>query len=483
MIICPICNAKHSKMTRNGRCTVCSAKLPINETPDEKQAPKEPVQEIIDKPEIKTNNDIFGELGISVKPKKTIVKPTAVSEVKTIDTKEKHEYIIFGKKFSEGEEKKCLMFLLTSFQINYVFKDLLSKNYSDKFLFLVKNYYSQNDQKVKELISEFSYRLDSYSREEIFYMTFIYLFNHSVFIINKQSKMPVEFSNPIECAEFLSKDITTRNELINKYKNVFLYYLRCDDDIHSLSKRIYEYSNKVTYVGYKYGEITLLSLGDKDEFIESLTSPKYMDEKRTCIINIFDYHDDIILSNIEQNVLEFFKINSSQAKTYFFNVMYAASMRNKLTFNSSFTFTNDEHEFTKLMLRAKKEEDQTLRDFIISIFYMLKNGLFDDTNFVNIANYRIDNQILKQVARTVNSVNTLLKVCDMMSANIIDKEFKFGGSYLSINKIADKMYELSDYDLIRCAKLFNQNELDKLLNAYGVKITRKEIEKIIGELV
>ena len=31
--------------------------------------------------------------------------------------------------------------------------------------------------------------------------------------------MPVEFSNPIECAEFLSKDITTRNELINKYKN------------------------------------------------------------------------------------------------------------------------------------------------------------------------------------------------------------------------------------------------------------------------
>ena len=45
------------------------------------------------------------------------------------------------------------------------------------------------------------------------------------------------------------------------------------------------------------------------------------------------------------------------------------------------------------------------------------------------------------------------------------------------------MYELSDYDLIRCAKLFNQNELDKLLNAYGVKITRKEIEKIIGELV
>ena len=483
MIICPICNAKHSKMTRNGRCTVCSAKLPINETPDEKQAPKEPVQEIIDKPEIKTNNDIFGELGISVKPKKTIVKPTAVSEVKTIDTKEKHEYIIFGKKFSEGEEKKCLMFLLTSFQINYVFKDRLSKNYSDKFLFLVKNYYSQNDQKVKELISEFSYRLDSYSREEIFYMTFIYLFNHSVFIINKQSKMPVEFSNPIECAEFLSKDITTRNELINKYKNVFLYYLRCDDDIHSLSKRIYEYSNKVTYVGYKYGEITLLSLGDKDEFIESLTSPKYMDEKRTCIINIFDYHDDIILSNIEQNVLEFFKINSSQAKTYFFNVMYAASMRNKLTFNSSFTFTNDEHEFTKLMLRAKKEEDQTLRDFIISIFYMLKNGLFDDTNFVNIANYRIDNQILKQVARTVNSVNTLLKVCDMMSANIIDKEFKFGGSYLSINKIADKMYELSDYDLIRCAKLFNQNELDKLLNAYGVKITRKEIEKIIGELV
>ena len=163
--------------------------------------------------------------------------------------------------------------------------------------------------------------------------------------------------------------------------------------------------------------------------------------------------------------------------------MYAASMRNKLTFNSSFTFTNDEHEFTKLMLRAKKEEDQTLRDFIISIFYMLKNGLFDDTNFVNIANYRIDNQTLKQVARTVNSVNTLLKVCDMMSANIIDKEFKFGGSYLSINKIADKMYELSDYDLIRCAKLFNQNELDKLLNAYGVKITRKEIEKIIGELV
>lgn len=483
MIICPICNAKHSKMTRNGRCTVCSAKLPINETPDEKQAPKEPVQEIIDKPEIKTNNDIFGELGISVKPKKTIVKPTAVSEVKTIDTKEKHEYIIFGKKFSEGEEKKCLMFLLTSFQINYVFKDRLSKNYSDKFLFLVKNYYSQNDQKVKELISEFSYRLDSYSREEIFYMTFIYLFNHSVFIINKQSKMPVEFSNPIECAEFLSKDITTRNELINKYKNVFLYYLRCDDDIHSLSKRIYEYSNKVTYVGYKSGEITLLSLGDKDEFVESLTSPKYMDEKRTCIINVFDYHEDIILSNIEQNVLEFFKINSSQAKTYFFNVMYAASMRNKLTFNSSFTFTNDEHEFTKLMLRAKKEEDQTLRDFIISIFYMLKNGLFDDTNFVNIANYRIDNQTLKQVARTVNSVNTLLKVCDMMSANIIDKEFKFGGSYLSITKIADKMYELSDYDLIRCAKLFNQNELDKLLNAYGVKITRKEIEKIIGELV
>ena len=135
MIICPSCNAKHSKMTRNGRCTVCSAKLPINETPDEKQAPKEPVQEIIDKPEIKTNNDIFGELGISVKPKKTIVKPTAVSEVKTIDTKEKHEYIIFGKKFSEGEEKKCLMFLLTSFQINYVFKDRLSKNYSDKFLF------------------------------------------------------------------------------------------------------------------------------------------------------------------------------------------------------------------------------------------------------------------------------------------------------------------------------------------------------------
>ena len=291
MIICPICNAKHSKMTRNGRCTVCSAKLPINETPDEKQAPKEPVQEIIDKPEIKTNNDIFGELGISVKPKKTIVKPTAVSEVKTIDTKEKHEYIIFGKKFSEGEEKKCLMFLLTSFQINYVFKDRLSKNYSDKFLFLVKNYYSQNDQKVKELISEFSYRLDSYSREEIFYMTFIYLFNHSVFIINKQSKMPVEFSNPIECAEFLSKDITTRNELINKYKNVFLYYLRCDDDIHSLSKRIYEYSNKVTYVGYKYGEITLLSLGDKDEFIESLTSPKYMDEK--AVVGAIDPMKDV----------------------------------------------------------------------------------------------------------------------------------------------------------------------------------------------
>ena len=69
------------------------------------------------------------------------------------------------------------MFLLTSFQINYVFKDRLSKTYSDKFLFLVKNYYSQNDQKVKELIAEFSYRLDSYSREEIFYMTFIYLFN------------------------------------------------------------------------------------------------------------------------------------------------------------------------------------------------------------------------------------------------------------------------------------------------------------------
>ena len=114
---------------------------------------------------------------------------------------------------------------------------------------------------------------------------------------------------------------------------------------------------------------------------------------------------------------------------------------------------------------------------------MIKNGLFDETNFVNIANYRIDNQTLKQVARTVNSVNLLLKVCDAMSSNVIDKEFKFGGSYLSINKIADKMYELSDYDLIRCTKLFNQNELDKFLTSYGVKMTRKEIEKIIGELV
>lgn len=483
MIICPSCNAKHAQMPRNGKCSVCSSKLPTNDLPEVKQVPKEPVQEKIDKPEVKTNNDIYGELGISIKPKKTIVKPTTVSDVNTIDTKEKHEYIIFGKRFSEGEEKQCLMFLLTSFQINYVFKDRLSKTYSDKFLFLVKNYYSQNDQKVKELIAEFSYRLDSYSREEIFYMTFIYLFNHSVFIINKQSKMPVEFSNPIECAEFLSKDIISRNELINKYKNVFLYYLRCDDDIHSLSKRIYEYCNKVTYVGYKYGEITLLSLGTKDEFIESLTSPKFMDEKRSCIINVFDYHEDIILSNVEQNVLEFFKINSSQAKTFFFNVMYAATMRNSLTFNSIFSFTNDEQTFIKLMLRAKKEEDQVLRDFIISIFFMIKNGLFDETNFVNIANYRIDNQTLKQVARTVNSVNSLLKVCDAMSSNVIDKEFKFGGSYLSINKIADKMYELSDYDLIRCAKLFNQNELDKLLNAYGVKMTRKEIEKIIGELV
>lgn len=486
MANCMRCNTKDTKVDKKGRCVTCGALIPTVET-HPTDVPKEPDNSVPKEPKpsktIKFGSDLFGD-GFSIpKPPGSAAKPTVKTTVKIEKEREKSEYIIFGQKFLEGAENECLMFLLKSFQINYIFKDRVSKAYSDKFLLLVKNYYSQNDSKVDALINEFRSKLASYSREEIFYMTFIYLFNFKTCIIKKQGQVPIEFNSPIECAEFLAKDITTRSDILNKYRNVILYYLQCNDDIYQLSECIYSLTGKVTYVGVNYGQINLISFGTKNEFIDSLVSPKYMDEKRALIKDIFKYNDSISLGTVDKNVLEYFNIHQSQVETFMFNIKYAATVKTILTFNPKHIFSNDEQEFVRLMLNVKKTENIDFENFIIAMFYMIKNGVFDDTNFENIINYKVEGETIKQLSKRITSINTLKQLAVKISSNVVDREFNFCGVYLSIDKIVDKMEQLSNQDLIRSVKLFNQNELDNFLISYGVKVTKKEIEKIIGELL